>query len=486
MQQPEPESYPLSAQQQTFWRELEKGTASHKAMVLRFAMRLRGPLDRHHLRRCLEGMIRRHAPLRTRFEHRDGRVIQVVEPEAGITIATTRCPGLPIEAADLVARLRRIVAPSMDLTQAPLLQAHLLERAADDHVLFFTTHHLVFDGVSAQIFYKELIRRYGCADPDDPSALAPLDGTHLDYVEWQSATAAGPVGSAYKDYLRNVLPDFVEDIPTVERGRPGGPRKWGGVVSPETARGLHRLAQSAGATVFNVLLAMYQAALHLCLDRDRMLGWVAVAGQHRHRFRRTIGCLMNEVPAFSACHDRDAPGAFFAGSLEHWREVGQRFRGCAVEPCFAALDNAASAARSIDRALAAAFLYQSFFRWLMPTDATDPRGNLLRWTWMENVHEPLDADISMTAYADREGGIRLRLQWAPEAIRADIAERMAILYPRLLHLAATDPGCRMDAFRDRGPTRRAMPIRLPAFDGRIGNGHLRTLTRRHPTGALAP
>ena len=45
-----------------------------------------------------------------------------------------------------------------DLRNAPLLRAKLINLAADDHVLILNVHHMIADGSSLAIFYRELGR----------------------------------------------------------------------------------------------------------------------------------------------------------------------------------------------------------------------------------------------------------------------------------------------------------------------------------------
>src|SRR5205823_5562309 len=48
-----------------------------------------------------------------------------------------------------------------NLEESPLLRARLVKLGADRHVLLVTTHHIVFDGWSLGVFYRELSAFYG-------------------------------------------------------------------------------------------------------------------------------------------------------------------------------------------------------------------------------------------------------------------------------------------------------------------------------------
>ena len=47
-----------------------------------------------------------------------------------------------------------------DLANAPLMRAKLVKLAEDDHVFILNFHHIIADGSSLAIFYKELAALY--------------------------------------------------------------------------------------------------------------------------------------------------------------------------------------------------------------------------------------------------------------------------------------------------------------------------------------
>ena len=62
--------------------------------------------------------------------------------------------------------------------------------AADDHVLVLWMHHIVSDGQSFMVFFKELAAVYGASSVGREAELAPLPVTYSDYAAWENERAA--------------------------------------------------------------------------------------------------------------------------------------------------------------------------------------------------------------------------------------------------------------------------------------------------------
>ena len=61
----------------------------------------------------------------------------------------------------------------------------LLRLGEDDHVLLLTMHHIVSDGWSMGVLYRELSVLYRAFTSGEPSPLAELPIQYADYAVWQ-------------------------------------------------------------------------------------------------------------------------------------------------------------------------------------------------------------------------------------------------------------------------------------------------------------
>src|SRR3954451_21387834 len=147
--------FPVSFGQQRLWF-LEQLAPGSTAYTIPVTLRLTTAVDIDALARSVKEIVRRHEILRTRFEMADGELQQVVRSSmiVELSVVDLRCP-----AADPDELGRRIAAEArlgFDLGTGPLLRTTLFRVGPVDQVLFVGIHHIVADGWSLGIFFREL------------------------------------------------------------------------------------------------------------------------------------------------------------------------------------------------------------------------------------------------------------------------------------------------------------------------------------------
>jgi Condensation domain len=154
---------PLSFGQQQLWllAQLMPDTPLYNEGV---TLHLPGPLDVPIFEKCLNDFIKRHEAWRTIFPVLDEEPAQVVQPAAPLDLPVIDLRHLPESAREgeaLRLAAEQVIAP-FDLAHGPLLRALLVHLSDDDHRLFLTLHHIIFDGVTIyHILLPELHALYG-------------------------------------------------------------------------------------------------------------------------------------------------------------------------------------------------------------------------------------------------------------------------------------------------------------------------------------
>ncbi|HEX2077187.1 MAG TPA: amino acid adenylation domain-containing protein, partial [Longimicrobium sp.] len=289
---------PLSASQQRLWfiEQLVPGTPAY---LIFMPVRFRGALDTDALTRALQGVVDRHAVLRTRFELRGGEPVQVVLPRAALQVPLTDLSALPAEARR--ARLEEMeaeeAAAPMDPGTAPLLRARVVRLGADEHVLFVTVHHLVADAWSAGILARELGELYRAFTEGDEPRLPELP---VQYADFARAQARGGERDAehlayWRERLRDPPPALAlpADFP-----RPAVQRFRGGLetlhLPASLTGGLFALARREGGTLFMALAAAFQALLHRYSGQDDVLVGTPVSNRSPE-LETVIGDFVNTL-----------------------------------------------------------------------------------------------------------------------------------------------------------------------------------------------
>ena len=189
---------PLSFAQERLWflDQMEPGSVAYNVPL---AIRLRGDLDVPALRQSLQAILQRHAVLRTRFASHQGDPVQIVE-DATLELLQDDLTNLDVEQreAELKARLDKEALQPFDLTRGPLLRCRLFVLSSDDQVLMLSMHHVVSDGWSQGVFFRELAALYTAFCRERPESIA---GTCAAVCRFRGVaapalergTAAGPV-----------------------------------------------------------------------------------------------------------------------------------------------------------------------------------------------------------------------------------------------------------------------------------------------------
>ena len=198
---------PLSFSQRRLWF-LQKLDGNLAAYHIPAVFRIGGDLDGAALAQALNLVTARHEALRTAIEEVAGEPCQKIAAALSIALPIIDLSGLPTDAAE--AEWRRLAAidasAPYDLTHAPLWRAQLVKLAAQDHVLILNFHHIIADGSSLAIFYRELASSYAAYRGNVSRAYdAPLPLQYADYAGWQRQWLNSPACAAELDYWQRNL-----------------------------------------------------------------------------------------------------------------------------------------------------------------------------------------------------------------------------------------------------------------------------------------
>src|SRR6185369_13370519 len=252
-----------------------------------------GLLDVGALGRALSDVGRRHEILRTTFPVVDGQPLQRIAPEPTLDLAVVDLSTLSRPPDDIERFAAAAVESTLDLQRGPLVSAVLLRRAADDHTLLLTLHHILFDGWSAGILLREVATFYqGLPLPELPIQYG-------DFAVWQREWLQGASEEPLLAYWREKLtpPPPRLDLPGAKREPVTTLRSarlpWS--AGPETTAALHALARREGATLFMMLLAVWQTLLHRTTRQTDISVGAPVAGRTRREVEDLIGYFVNPL-----------------------------------------------------------------------------------------------------------------------------------------------------------------------------------------------
>ncbi len=290
----------LSFAQHRFWflDQLEPGhSAYHMPPEV---SRLRGALNLSALQRTLTELVRRHETLRTTFAGHDGQPVQVIHEAGETELAVVDLSTQPDPLAEAFRWLDEEAKRPFDLSEGPLVRAHLLRLGTDDHILAITMHHIISDGWSAGVMLKEIETIYAAYCEGKASPLAELAIQYADFAAWQRQWLTGQVLADQLAYWTQQLAGAppVLELPT-DRARPlvqsfhGRTHRF--EIPKELYGQLQAVSRGAGATPFMTLLAAFDVLLWRYTDQPDIVVGSPISGRNWSEVESLIGVFINTL-----------------------------------------------------------------------------------------------------------------------------------------------------------------------------------------------
>ncbi len=291
---------PLSYAQQRMWFLHQLGLSRHAYHLLE-AVRLSGPLATAELEQALQEIVKRHDILRTRFIHIGGEPRQVIAPDSYLPVSTIDLQDLP--PSEQTSRVRGLaqtaVQESFTLAQGPLIRAKLVQLEEREHILLLTMHHIVSDGWSHAVFWRELAAHYDALTTGQAASLPALAIQYGDFAHWQQQWLQGEVLAPLIAYWKRQLSGVSALTLPTDHPRPAVQTFRGArhmlTLSPALTQDLKTLSQQHRATLFMTLLAAFQALLHRYSDQDDMAIGTLLANRNRASLEPLTGFFVNTL-----------------------------------------------------------------------------------------------------------------------------------------------------------------------------------------------
>src|ERR1700691_695141 len=294
---------PLTFAQQQLWlhAQLAPNTALYNEPL---TVRHRGPLNVSVLERAFTEIVRRHEAWRTTFPVIDGEPAQRVLSSFPVELREIDLRAL--SSAERENEATRIATADarlpFDLAGGPLFRAKLVRLDEEEHRLYVTLHHLIFDGYSGyRVFLPELVALYDAFSQGQESPLPELPFQFGDYAlsqrEWMQAPALEPHMQYWRKQLSGPLPSLhlplSNPAPAIQT--------FGGAMHSVSlplalSESLRELCRQEGVTLFMVLLAAFEVLLYRWSGQEDILVGSNTAGRRYAGSEKLLGYFLNTVP----------------------------------------------------------------------------------------------------------------------------------------------------------------------------------------------
>src|SRR5208282_6078717 len=266
------------------------------------AVRLTGHLDLAALRAALDDLVERHETLRTSFQDGDGYPEQIVKDSCTVAYAFEDLSELPEADRERQAEevCRREAEKLFNLTEAPLWRLRVLKVSYDEHFLCAVLHHIIADGVSVYVFFRDLTAFYGARLAGHAAALPELPIQFADFACWEAdAFEEGQHRERLIGYWKKRLRDLPSlplpcDHPRREEFAYQG-RTIRFPLDETESLALESFARKCGVTPFVAWLGVLQVLLSEWTGATDIPIGVPVENRDRPELRELIGLLVNTL-----------------------------------------------------------------------------------------------------------------------------------------------------------------------------------------------
>lgn len=248
-----------------------------------------GNLEMERLKVALIMLIERHESLRTSFEIIDDEVSQIVNKHVVFNIEEFEANST-VEADKIVSNFIR----PFDLKHAPLFRVGVIKIDAKNNILITDIHHIISDGVSMDIIYKELF------DIFEGVKLPVLKLQYSDFAVWQKKLVESGKINTQKDYWRKQLQGMIPLNMPLDFPRTNTQCYDGEILSfsfnSDLVEKIVDISRETNTTIHMILFAAYSTLLaNYTCQEDIVIGTI-LSGRTHVDLENIVGMFVNTLP----------------------------------------------------------------------------------------------------------------------------------------------------------------------------------------------
>ncbi|MEQ8167771.1 MAG: amino acid adenylation domain-containing protein [Candidatus Eremiobacterota bacterium] len=283
----EKDFYPLSSAQKRLFiiNQMEPDSITYNVPI---TVTIEGNLDIERLGKAIDGIVERHESFRTYFEIINGEPVQKIKKYVRFKRSY-----LEDREENIISLMENFIEP-FDLSKAPLMRSLLVKVGPQKYILLLDFHHIIFDGMSTPVFFRDLWNLYEGKD------VSPLKNHYKDYAVWQNKLMESPLMEKEEEFWLNMFSGEVPvlDLPS-DNPRMTGQDNRGETfdfsIDGDLTGTLRRLASETGTTLYMVLMCAFNVLLSKYTSQEDIVVGTLVGGREREEFHNLIGMFVNTL-----------------------------------------------------------------------------------------------------------------------------------------------------------------------------------------------
>lgn len=262
----------------------EKNTSYNITMV----MEILGECDYQRLEQSVQKMIAKHEILRTGFEIVNNEIFQRIHDSIEFTL-----PCKQVQRKDLAEEIENVIE-AYNLELPPLFKFCVL-KTEEKNYLVFDICHMISDGTSVSLMFKELVENYKGIDNFKNDSIA-----FRDYSEWMNERLKSDIiekqGKYWRDSyagdinIKSLPSDYVKKNSYGIRGE-----NLIFNIGEEITDKLRKITTEKNTSLYMVLFAIYNIWLSKITSSDDIVVAVPITGREYEETQSTLGLFMNTL-----------------------------------------------------------------------------------------------------------------------------------------------------------------------------------------------
>ncbi|RKR04570.1 amino acid adenylation domain-containing protein [Flavobacterium sp. 90] len=286
--------YDLTPSQYSIWLASQQKNSSI-AYNMAAGYSVDGIINLDKVKKSINKIISRHEILRTNFIEIGGASYQKINAFENVRLEISIHK---LKSEKVGETISQLVNSEFDLETDLLIRVQLLQLETNQFILLFSTHHIIMDGLSLEIFIKEFIENYNESAFPDASNINTLKFQFKDYSEWFNKKVednAFKNEEFWKKYLQDYQPknSFDKDF-SIEGNQQRG-SKYLFELTRNTTLALKELALKEQVTFYTVLMASLNVLIYkFSKHNDICIGTVS-SGRNIQELNTQIGMFVNTL-----------------------------------------------------------------------------------------------------------------------------------------------------------------------------------------------
>lgn len=284
--------YPLSAAQRRLYilHGMDPKSTNYNMF---FPIRINGQLDADKLAQAFQQLVDAHESLRTSFHLIDEQPVQKIHDQVSFHLIRREV------AADHIGQAIAALNSAFDLAEPCQMRVALLSENPRRHVLVINIHHIITDGTSNLILFRDLLAYYS---GDRPEA-ANLH--YKDFAVWQQNQDQAAGEQFWLQQFEEPGPALT--LPT-DRPRPALQSFEGAELQFEIGNALTEelkaVSRRQGATLFMTLISTWYVLLHKYSGQEDITVGSPIAGRPHNDLRELVGMFVNTMALRARPHSQ--------------------------------------------------------------------------------------------------------------------------------------------------------------------------------------